>query len=296
KSSDEDDNDEVNVSKDDDNQNDDADNEDDDEVNVSEDDDDQNDDNADNEGDNDQDDDNKQTESENDDDDLIHLKLSTFDEKERQDKEDKEEEWDVNVNLEGRDTEMTDAPQTNIQDVPVSTNVEMPPLSVTPLPLPLIPFIQPQQQTPVFTPIIVPSTSLQNLPTFDFVFKFEDRVKALEDDFSEFKQTNQFTAAVSSILGIVDTYLANKMNEAIKITVQLQSDRLRNESQAENEDFINKFDDNIKKIIKEQVKAQVKEQVTKILPRIEKTVNAQIEAKDHMIYHMMSIIVTGQTL
>ncbi|GJR25344.1 putative reverse transcriptase domain-containing protein [Tanacetum coccineum] len=181
---------------------------------------------------------------------------------------------------------------TSLVDVLISMNVEMPPSSVTPLPPPPIPFIQPQQQTPVFTPTIVPSTSLQNLPTFDFVFKFEDRVKALEDDFSEFKQTNQFTAAVSSILGIVDTYLANKMNEAIKITVQLQSDRLRNESQAENEDFINKFDDNIKKIIKEQVKAQVKEQVTKILPRIEKTVNAQIEAKDHMIYHMMSIIVT----
>ncbi|GJS25385.1 hypothetical protein Tco_0454017, partial [Tanacetum coccineum] len=222
--------DEVNVSKDDDNLNDDADNE----VNVSEEDDDQNDDNADNEGDDDQDDDNKHTESDNDDDDIVHPKLSTFDEKERQDKEDKEEEWfddeayddeiervnvegeeldeketnkedevnelytDVNVNLEGRDTEMTDAPHTNIQgtqvtedthviitaatlevqqqsssvssgfisnmlnpnldtsndsilnlntestslvDVPVSTNVEMPPSFVTPLPPPPIPFI-----------------------------------------------------------------------------------------------------------------------------------------------------------
>ncbi|GJZ78023.1 hypothetical protein Tco_0642695 [Tanacetum coccineum] len=34
---------------------------------------------------------------------------------------------DVNVNLERRDTEMTDAPQTNVQDVLVTTNVEMPP-------------------------------------------------------------------------------------------------------------------------------------------------------------------------
>nr|GEU53539.1 hypothetical protein [Tanacetum cinerariifolium] len=42
------------------------------------------------------------------------------------------------------------------------------------------------------------------------------------------------------------------MNEAIKIAVQLQSDRLRDESQAENKDFINKLDDNIKKIIKDQ--------------------------------------------
>ncbi|GKA95436.1 hypothetical protein Tco_0817474 [Tanacetum coccineum] len=84
KSSDEEDDDEVNVSEDDDNQNDDnADNEDDD---------DHNDDNVDNEGDNDQDDDNEQTESDNDDGDLVHPKLSTFDEKERQDEEDKEED------------------------------------------------------------------------------------------------------------------------------------------------------------------------------------------------------------
>ncbi|GJX39577.1 hypothetical protein Tco_0252880 [Tanacetum coccineum] len=356
------------INKDDDNQNDDADNEDDDEVNVSEDDDDQNDDNADNEGDDDQDDDNEQTESNNDDDDLVHPKLSTFDEKERQDEEDKEEEWsddeayddetqgvnvegeeldeeetneedkvnelyrDVNVNLEGRDTEMTDAPQTNIQgtqvtedthviitaatskvqqqsssvssgfisnmlnpnpdtgidsilnlntestslvDVPVSTNVEMPPSSITPLPPPPIPFILPQQQTPVPTPTIVPSTSLQNLPTFGSLFKFEDRVKALEDDFSEFKQTNQFATAVASIPDIVDTYLANKMNEAVKTDVQLQSDKLRTEPQADNEDFINKIDENMKKIIKEQVKVQV----SKILPKIEKFVNDQLEAE-----------------
>ncbi|GJW90201.1 hypothetical protein Tco_0167754 [Tanacetum coccineum] len=107
--------------------------------------------------------------------------------------------------------------------------------------------------------------------------KNQDRVKALEDDFSEFKQTNQFAAAVSSIPEIIDTYLANKMNEAVKIAVQLQSDRLRDEAQAENADFINKLDDNIKKVIKEQVKAQVKEQVTKIFPRIEKTINEQLE-------------------
>ncbi|GKE43372.1 hypothetical protein Tco_1470656, partial [Tanacetum coccineum] len=243
---------------------------------------------------------------------------------------------DVNVNLEGRDTKMTDAPHNNVQgtqvtedtyviittatpevqqqsssvsscfissmlnpnpdtgidsilnlntksttlvDVPVTFNAEMPPSSNTTPPPPPIPPIQPLQQTPVPTPTIIPSTSLQDLPNFGSLFKFEDRVKALEDDFSEFKQTNQFAAAVSSIPGIVDTYLANKMNEAVKTAVQLQSDRLRDEAQAKNEDFINKLDDNIKKFIKEQVKAQVKEQVTKILPRLEKIVNEQLEAE-----------------
>ncbi|GJZ29605.1 hypothetical protein Tco_0574252 [Tanacetum coccineum] len=48
---------------------------------------------------------------------------------------------------------------------------------------------------------------------------------------------------------------------------------------AENENFINKIDENMKKIIKEQVKVQVKEQISKILPRIEKSVNEQLEAE-----------------
>nr|GEU44013.1 hypothetical protein [Tanacetum cinerariifolium] len=108
---------------------------------------------------------------------------------------------------------------------------------------------------------------------------FEDRVKALEDNFSEFKQTNLYAEAVSSIPGIVDTYLANKMNEAVKIAVQLQLDRLRDEAHSKNKDFINKLDENIKKIIKEQVKVQVKEQVSKILPKIKKFVNEHLEAE-----------------
>nr|GEX90194.1 hypothetical protein [Tanacetum cinerariifolium] len=55
---------------------------------------------------------------------------------------------------------------TSLVDVPVTTNLEMPPSSVTTLPPPHIPFIQPQQQTPVPPPAIVPSSSLQNLSTF----------------------------------------------------------------------------------------------------------------------------------
>ncbi|GKE74375.1 hypothetical protein Tco_1536416, partial [Tanacetum coccineum] len=103
---------------------------------------------------------------------------------------------------------------TSSVDVPVTTNAKIPPLSVTTLPPPPIPLIQPLHQTPVSTPTIAPT--------------------------------------VSSILGIVDKYLANQMNEVVKAVVQLQSDRLRSEVQAENEDFINKIDENMKKIIKAQ--------------------------------------------
>nr|GFB79370.1 hypothetical protein [Tanacetum cinerariifolium] len=55
--------------------------------------------------------------------------------------------------------------------------------------------------------------------------------------------------------------------------------RLRDEAQAENEDFLNKLDENIQKIIKEEVKEQVKVQVSKILPKIKKTINEQLEVE-----------------
>ncbi|GKF09125.1 hypothetical protein Tco_0043349 [Tanacetum coccineum] len=135
------------------------------------------------------------------------------------------------------------------------------------------------QQTPVPTPATAPSSSLQDLPNFGSLFGFDHRLKTLENNFSEFNQTNQFPVAVSSIPNIVDAYIANKMHEAIKTAVQLQSERLRDEAQAKNADFINKLDDNIKKIIKDQVKEQVKAQVFKILQKVEKTVNEQLKAE-----------------
>nr|GEU65774.1 hypothetical protein [Tanacetum cinerariifolium] len=58
-----------------------------------------------------------------------------------------------------------------------------------------------------------------------------------------------------------------------------KSDRLRDEAQKENDEFLRSVDENMKKIIKEQVKDQVKVQVFKILPRIEQAVNEQLEVK-----------------
>ncbi|GKF78124.1 hypothetical protein Tco_0230594, partial [Tanacetum coccineum] len=161
--------------------------------------------------DNDDQDDGNEFDSDNDGDDFVHPKFSTHDEEDKeedsfdhrvqtpshvestddeeiqganikgdkQDEEEKNEEVeanelyrDVNINMEGRYIEMTNAQQTNVQptsrfisnmlnynpdtcidsnlnlntefaslaDVPVSTNVEMPPSFVTPLPPPPIPF------------------------------------------------------------------------------------------------------------------------------------------------------------
>ncbi|GKE67411.1 hypothetical protein Tco_1521572 [Tanacetum coccineum] len=241
------------------------------------------------------DDDDERTESDNNGDDFVHPKFSTHDDEAKQyeevNKEDsfdprvqtplhvestndeevqgvnikgeemdeeanneedegKELYWDLNVNLEGRDVKMTDDQPTNssfvlsgfisnmlnprpdtsidlifntkatlLVDVPVTTIVEPPLVFATTLPPPPTPLITHMQQTSF------------PIPT---------------------------TAPISSIPGIVDAYLENKMNDTVKTAVQLQSDRLRDEAQAENEDFLNKLDDNIKKIIKEQVKEQVK--------------------------------------
>nr|GEU39861.1 hypothetical protein [Tanacetum cinerariifolium] len=57
------------------------------------------------------------------------------------------------------------------------------------------------------------------------------------------------------------------------------SDRLCDEAQAENDEFLKTIDENMQKIIKEKVKEQVKVQVSKILPKIEQTVNEQLEAE-----------------
>nr|GFA88893.1 hypothetical protein [Tanacetum cinerariifolium] len=129
---------------------------------------------------------------------------------------------------------------------------------------------------PMFAPTITPSTIVtittrqqastlpttatsilsQDLPNFGSLFGFDHRLKTLEANFSEFMQTNQFAGAVSTNPGIVQGYMDQQMNEAVRT-----------------------IDENIQKIIKEQVKEQVKVQVSKILPKIEQTVNEQLEAE-----------------
>nr|GFB57141.1 hypothetical protein [Tanacetum cinerariifolium] len=70
-----------------------------------------------------------------------------------------------------------------------------------------------------------------------------------------------------------------QMMKAVRDAVQIQTDRLQDSLQRENDEFLRNIDENIKKIIKGQVKNQVKEQVSCILPRIEEFVNATIEAE-----------------
>ncbi|GKE05228.1 hypothetical protein Tco_1397246, partial [Tanacetum coccineum] len=233
-SSDEEDGDEVNMGDDND---DDADNQDndgqeyDEQHDDNQDDDDQEHDDQDDE---EQDDVNEKTDSDNDGDDFVHPKLSTYDEEYKEEgdsdprihtpsnyesiddeeiqganvegEEIDEEEInekdeanelyrDINVNLEGRDTGMTDAPRTIIQTTQVIEDTHV-----------------------IITPV---------------------------------NPEVQQSSSVSS------SFVSNMLNPSPDI------------------DFINKLDDNIKKIIKDQVKAQV----SKILQKIEKTVNEQLEVE-----------------
>nr|GFB52701.1 hypothetical protein [Tanacetum cinerariifolium] len=74
-----------------------------------------------------------------------------------------------------------------------------------PLPTP-IPTMTPSIITTITTashppipPTPIQSKVLQNLPTFDSVFHFNERLKSLEASFSEYRQTNSFAEAVLNI-------------------------------------------------------------------------------------------------
>ncbi|GKB23149.1 hypothetical protein Tco_0862550 [Tanacetum coccineum] len=137
------------------------------------------------------------------------------------------------------------------------------------------PIIIQQQQLPILTPATTTSSSLQNLPNFASLFGFDHRLKALEANFSELRQTNQYAEALSSIPSTVEQYLANKMQEAVDVAVQLKYERIREESTTANQQFLDSIDDGMKKIIKEQVKKEV----SKIIPKVEKFVTDQLESE-----------------
>ncbi|GJX02782.1 hypothetical protein Tco_0188698 [Tanacetum coccineum] len=304
----EDDEDEVNVSeKDDDNDN----NDDDDDA------DNQDDENQDEE--NQDDDDDEQTDSDNDGDDFVHPKFSTHDDEARQEEVNEEDSFDlrvqtyshvestddetneesdeevqgtnieeekmveevtheedeanelyrdVNVNLEGRETGMTDAPLPNVQVTQETEDTHV--ILTAPI------NHEGQQQSSSVSSGFV-SNMLNPRPDtgIDLIFNTEETslVDVLVTTIAE------PPLVFATTLPPPPTPLITHMQQIPFPIPTTAPNRLRDEAQAENEDFLNKLDDNIKKIIKEQVKEQVKAQVSKILPKIEKTVYEQLEAE-----------------
>nr|GFA40646.1 hypothetical protein [Tanacetum cinerariifolium] len=129
------------------------------------------------------------------------------------------------------------------------------PTSVAPLPMTAptmtpstIATITTTSQAPIL-PTTALSTIIQDLPNFGSLFGFDNRLRTLEANFSEFMQTNQFARAVSVILEIVHQYMDQLMNKAVHVAVQLQSDKLREEAQKEN--------DEIEQTVNEQLESKV---------------------------------------
>nr|GFA22768.1 hypothetical protein [Tanacetum cinerariifolium] len=159
---------------------------------------------------------------------FIHPSLSTHAEEETRD----EESFDrISKIPENNDDEGNGEENLGMNmDVHTPTSVAPLPVSaptVTPSTIATVTIIQ---QTPTLS-TTASSTLLQDLPNFGSLFGFDHRLKTLEENFSEFTQTNQFTGAVSSIFGIVHRYMDQRMNESVKVAVQLQSNRLCEEAQ-----------------------------------------------------------------
>nr|GEX08592.1 hypothetical protein [Tanacetum cinerariifolium] len=206
----------------------------------------------------------KNSDDEGNDDENLGLNVGSEEGYDAEDDEDKLYK-DVNINLEGRVVKMADVhttqefkdthvtltsvnpdginslfETTSQMDVLAPTTVASLTLStpsLTPSTIATISIV-PQAPTP---PTTAPRNLLQDLPNFGSLFGFDHRLKTLKANFSEFVQANQFAGAVSSILGIVQRYMDQWMNE--------QSRNL---------------DENTQKIIKEQVKEQVKIRIEKI--------------------------------
>nr|GEW23845.1 hypothetical protein [Tanacetum cinerariifolium] len=131
------------------------------------------------------------------------------------------------VNLDGMESIFETTSQMNVQT----------PTSVTPLPCQCqtmtpstIATITTTSQAPIL-PTIVPSTIIKNRQSFGSLFGFDNRLRTLEANFSDFMQTNQFARAVYGILGIRenDEFLkfvdANMQKIIKKVTVTLKRRR-----------------------------------------------------------------------
>nr|GEU91202.1 hypothetical protein [Tanacetum cinerariifolium] len=242
-------------------------------------------------------DESEETESDNDGDDLTHPNLSTYqayDEDEEGEKADDEEVSsdqgeqdeeddlyrDVNINLERSAAEMTNAQANQDTEDTHVTLTTVPPVvqhQSSSVSSDLVSkFINPSQDTGIDS-ILNPniqSETLVNVPVFVAAEIPSSDTTIPQPPILNIQPLQQ-TPAVSLISGIVDNYLASKMKEAVDVAIQLQTNKLIEEGQAENQEFLNQVDSTMKTIIKEQVQAQV----SKIMPKIKKYVTESLKAK-----------------
>nr|GEV71297.1 hypothetical protein [Tanacetum cinerariifolium] len=106
-------------------------------------------------------------------------------------------------------------------DVQTPTSVALLPMTAPTMTPSTIATITTTSQAPIL-PTTVPSNIIQNLPNFCSLFRFNDRLRSLEANFSKAMQMNQFAGAVSVIPRIVHRYMEQRMNKAVKVVVNEQ--------------------------------------------------------------------------
>ncbi|GJX42710.1 integrase, catalytic region, zinc finger, CCHC-type containing protein [Tanacetum coccineum] len=177
---------------------------------------------------------------------------------------------DLNVNLEGIETMMTDAPLPNVQATQETKDTHVILIA------PINPKGQQQSSSVSFGFM---SNMLNPRPDTGIDSIFNTEATSLVDVLV----TNivEPPLVFATTLPSPPTLLLTHMQQTPVPTPTIgpSFSLLRDEAQAENKDFLNKLDGNIKKIIKDQVKEQVKAQVSKILSKIMKTVNEQLKAE-----------------
>ncbi|GJR56171.1 hypothetical protein Tco_1406692 [Tanacetum coccineum] len=234
---------------------------------------------------------NELTDSDNDGDDFVHPKLSTHDEEDKE-KEDSnprvhtpsnyEFTDDEESDEEKRDIEMTDAPCTIVQTTQVIEDTHV-------IITPVNPEAQ-QQSSSVSSGFVSNLLNPNPYIGIDSIFNLNTESTSLIDFLvttiveppllSTITLPPPPTPLITHLQQTPIPTLATTLSSSLQDLPNFGSlFGLRDEAQVENANFINKLDDNIKKIIKDQVKEQVKAQVSKILPKIKKTVNEQLEAK-----------------
>ncbi|GKE97609.1 hypothetical protein Tco_0020960, partial [Tanacetum coccineum] len=140
---------------------------------------------------------------------------------------------DTNANIEGRDDVKADVvlPQVQATQEIEDTHVTLTPIN---------PDGQ-QQSSSVSSGFVSNMLNLNQDTCVDAIFGHNvDATSLIDIHVTAIAEPSFFTPTnpLSSIPGIVDQYLANKMKEAVDVAVQLKSDRIREEAQAENQQFL----------------------------------------------------------
>nr|GEX42745.1 hypothetical protein [Tanacetum cinerariifolium] len=141
----------------------------------------------------------------------------------------------VPIPSESEDTSGSDSMEsifekTSQMDVSTPTSVAPLPISAPNMTPSTIATITTSGQAPIL-PTTIPSTIIQNLPNFGSLFRFNDRLRTLETNFSKAMQTNQFDGAASATPRIIQQYMDQRINKAVKdVNEQLEAEVLTRSS------------------------------------------------------------------